>query len=66
MNGGDFDALRKKALIAKTGSITRKQHAVDAGGAGCEAYIWERADAYRRIELGDMGDDELETRSARA
>lgn len=56
ISSAQLDALRKKALIAKTGSIARKQHAVDAGGAGCEAYIWERADAYRRIELGEMGD----------
>jgi hypothetical protein len=56
ISSAQLDAMRKKASIAKTGSIVRKQQAVDAGGAGCEAYIWERADAYRPIELGAIGD----------
>ncbi len=49
-------AMRKKAESAQHGRIEEKQASNDAGGAGCEAYLWERPDAYRAVELGTTGD----------
>ena len=38
----------------------------DGGEAGCDAYLWERADAYRTVELGSSGDVVVVNSSAEA
>jgi hypothetical protein len=51
-----LEAMRKKAERARSSRIERKQAMLDAGGAGCEAYLWDKTDAYRLVELGNVGD----------
>lgn len=49
-------AMLKKAELARSGRLEERQVSHDAGGSGCEAYLWERADAYQVVELGTDGD----------
>ncbi|WP_437313496.1 hypothetical protein [Sorangium sp. So ce385] len=58
--------MRKKAEIALGGRIEKKHVARDAGSAGCEAYLWERSDAYREVELGSSGGYETRNSSLEA
>jgi hypothetical protein len=58
--------MRKKAEIARGGRIEKKHVARDAGSAGCEAYLWERSDAYREVELGSSGGYEIRNSSLEA
>ena len=48
--------MSQKAELARAGRIERGRGAPDLGASGCEAYLWARADAYQRIELGTGGD----------
>jgi len=48
--------MSQEAELARGGRIERGRTAADLGDFGCEAYLWERADAYRRVELGSGGD----------
>jgi hypothetical protein len=59
-------AMRNKAEAARSGSVKKEQVAYDAGWLGCEAYIWERSDAYREVELGASGDFEIRNSSPEA
>lgn len=58
--------MRKKAEIARGGRIEKKRVRHHTGSAGCEAYLWERSDAYREVELGSSGDYELRNSSSEA
>ncbi|MDC0678417.1 hypothetical protein [Sorangium atrum] len=58
--------MRKKAEIARGGLIEKKSMARDAGSAGCEAYLWERSDAYREVKLGTSGGYEIRNSSLEA
>lgn len=49
-------AMREMAEKAQHGQIERKHVAYDSGGFGCDAYLWEKPDAYRWVELGSKGD----------
>ncbi|MGC4094503.1 MAG: hypothetical protein QM756_42635 [Polyangiaceae bacterium] len=49
-------SMRAKVDAARAGRIEEKQAAFDKGAAGCEAYLWEKPDTYRRVELGSVGD----------
>ena len=48
--------MSQKAELARAGRIERKPNGADMGDSGCEAYLWQRADAYQRVELGSGGD----------
>ena len=58
--------MRKKAKIARGGRIEKKHVGFDAGGCGCEAYLWETPDTYREVELGSSGDYEITNSSPEA
>ncbi|WP_437903581.1 hypothetical protein WME95_34290 [Sorangium sp. So ce327] len=58
--------MRKKAEIARGGQIEKKHVSRDAGSAGCEAYLWERSDAYREVKLGSRGGSEIRNSSLEA
>ena len=45
--------MRRNAELARQGKVTRTQFMHDAGG---EAYLWDRVDAYEKVELGKLGD----------
>lgn len=49
-------AMRKKAELARHGEVTRTRFMYDAGGMGCEAFLWDRVDAYEGVELAEVGD----------
>ena len=57
---------REKARVARDGQIEKKFVAFESGAAGCEAYLWERSDAYRNVELGSNGDQEIRNSSPEA
>jgi hypothetical protein len=59
-------AMQKKAEVARTGRIEKEHVAYDSGGFGCEAYVWERPDAYREVELGSTGDYVVRNTTAEA
>jgi hypothetical protein len=63
---GQLATMRKNAEIARSGRIEELHAAYDSGGAGCEAYIWERSDAYREVELGSSGDYTIRNSSPEA
>ncbi|NUO52274.1 MAG: hypothetical protein HOV80_25755 [Polyangiaceae bacterium] len=58
--------MQKKAESAREGRIEKRQVAHDAGGSGCDAYLWERPDAYREVELGTDGVYEVRNLSPEA
>ena len=47
--------MKRKAGIARHGKLENKTRSSDGGGAGCEAYVWER-EAYWPVQLGESGD----------
>ena len=49
-------AMSQKAEAARAGRIEQRRNGNDMGRSGCEAYLWLRADAYQRVELGSGGD----------
>ena len=59
-------AMRKKAELARHGEVTRTQFMNDAGGAGCEAYVWDRVDAYEPVRLAELGDQLIRNSSPEA
>lgn len=59
-------AMRRKAEATRGGRIEETHRADDSGGFGCEAYLWERADAYREVVLGGGGDLEIRNSSPEA
>jgi hypothetical protein len=49
-------AMRRMAQYAQEGRIEKQHVKYDGGAFGCEAYVWEKSDAYKEVELGSRGD----------